>query len=81
MMQGLPCFNFFPNNEDWERFRAFSYAQRVSVTLLFVMLLVAWNNFENKKNRVPKFPDKIHVNLSLNIFEVFTYLELEHLNL
>lgn len=73
--------DFFPNNEDWEKFRTFSYLQRVSMTLLFVMLLLGWDKFEFNFPIVPKIPEKIHLKTSLTITETFTYLELEHLNL
>lgn len=76
----LQRIDFFPSNEDWEKFRALSYLQRVSMTLFFVMLLATWDKFETDIPKVPKIPEVIQLNLSLNIFQVFTYLELEHLN-
>lgn len=76
----LQKINFFPNNEDWERFRTFSYLQRVSMTSLFVMLLVEWGKFETSA-RVPMIPEKVKLILSLNITKIFTYLELQRLNL
>lgn len=77
----LQRIDFFPDNEDWERFRLFSYLQRVSMTMLFVMLLLAWDKFEVDRKRVPRIPEKNQLKISLTIYETFTYLELEHINI
>lgn len=76
----LQRIDFFPNSEDWERFRTFSYLQRVSMTMLFVMLLLAWDKFEVDRFIVPRIPDKNQLKISLTFHEIFTYLDLEHIN-
>ena len=43
--QDLQKVNFRPRNEDWERFRIIAHSQRISMTFLFVILLMSWDEF------------------------------------
>lgn len=71
--------DFYPNNEDWEKFRTYAHLQRISMTFLFVLILMDWEGFTNQKTGVPILPEKIQLIQSLTITEIFTYLEIKHL--
>lgn len=69
--------NFFPNLEDWEKFRMYAHLQRISMTFLFVLILMDWEGFERESIGVPKIPEKIQLFQSLTITEIFTFLEIK----
>ena len=71
--------DFFPNNEDWEKFRLYANARRVSMTLLFVIILLDWEGFEEEVPGVPSIPQQIQLSQSLTISEILIYLQIEHL--
>ena len=71
--------DFFPNNEDWEKFRTYANLQRISITFLFTMILMDWEGFKEEVLGVPRIPEKINLIQSLTITEIFTYLEIQRL--
>ena len=76
---GLQRRDFFPNTEDWEKFRTYAYLKRVSITFLFVMILMDWEGFERDEVGVPSIPEKIILFQSLTISEAMTYLEIHRI--
>ena len=80
----LHKMDFFPDNEDWEKFRTFAHLQRISMTFLFVLILWDWYKngedcFEQEEIGVPIIPEKIQLIQSLSITKIFTYLEIKRL--
>jgi len=71
--------DFFPNNEDWEKFRSYAFLQRISITFLFVLILNDWDGFESEKFEVPSIPEKIQLFTSIEISEIQTYIYIKHL--
>lgn len=71
--------DFFPNLEDWEKFRTYANLQRISMTFLFVLILMDWKGFESDSMGVPSIPEKIQLFQSLIITEIFTYLEIKRI--
>ena len=78
---GLRRINFFPDINDWEKFRTYAGWQRVSMTFLFVLILMNWESFDKESFRVPSIPEKILLITSLTMDEPFTFLEIQHLRL
>jgi len=74
--QDLQKVNFRPRNEDWERFRIIAHSQRISMTYLFWILLMSWDEFATGDSRVPALPDKIALLISLTTGPVFTRIHL-----
>ena len=71
--------DFFPNLEDWEKFRTCANLQRISMTFLFVLILMDWGGFESDGTGVPTISEKILLFQSLKIDEIFTYLKIKRL--
>ena len=74
---GLRRVNFFPDNNDWEKFRLYAQQQRISMTFLFVLILMNWEDLKHESIGVPSHSVKISFLQSLNITEIFTYLEIQ----
>ena len=81
---GLCRKDFFPENEDWEKFRTFAHSQRISMTFLFVLILLDWmegreDPQRGKKFGVPSAHQKIILIQTLNFDNKPCYLETIHL--
>ena len=74
--QNLQKVNFRPRNEDWERLRIIAYSRRISITFLFVLLLMDWGAFETDESRVPVLPNKIALLISQTTNPAFTRIDL-----
>jgi len=74
--QNLQRVNFRPRNEDWERFRIIANSRRVSMSFLFVMLLMNWEEFETCDSGVPALPTKIALLISLTRGPALTRIQL-----
>lgn len=74
--QNLQKVNFRPRNEDWERFRVIANSRRISMTFLFVILLMNWDLFDSEDSGVPALPKKISLLISLTTGPAFTRIHL-----
>lgn len=74
--QDLQKVNFRPRNEDWERFRIICQSQRISMTFLFVILLIKWNEYFPPESGVPVLPNKITLLTSLTIGPAYSRIQL-----
>jgi len=72
----LQKINFKPNNEDWEKFRLIAQSLRISMSFLFVLVLLNWNEIFANQNGVPAKPIKIAITTSLTIGPIFTRIHL-----
>lgn len=71
--------DFFPSCDDWGKFRFLALSRRVSMTFLFVLLLLDWEGFEMGKTGVPTKPSSITLLQTLTIRQIYTFLEIEHI--
>lgn len=74
--ENLQRVNFRPRNEDWERFRIIAQSRRISMTFLFVILLLRWEEFFLGDFRVPVIPNKISLLVSLTRESALTRIHL-----
>ena len=71
--------DFFPYLKDWEKFRFYAMSQRVSMSFLFVKLLMAWEGFFEKDIGTPTFSVKIILFQTLEFSYTRTFLKINHL--
>jgi len=74
--QNLQRVNFRPRNEDWEKFRIIAFGRRISMSFLFVLLLMNWDAFETVDSRVPVPHNKITLLTSLSTGPAYTKIHL-----
>ena len=71
--------DFYPKSEDWEKFRLQAYLLKMSMTMLFVRLLMDWEGFEGGEDGVPIQNQHITLSHSLIFTPTFTYLEIQRI--
>lgn len=78
-MANLVKINFRPFEEDWEILRMHAFSLRVSMILLFLLLLLNRESFEGEGERAPTKLSLFFLSQSISIKPVFTFIELERL--
>ena len=74
--QKLQKVNFRPRTEDWEKMRILALSRRISICLLFVLLLMNWEGYETGDSGVPATPNKISLLISLTTGPALTRIYL-----
>ena len=74
--QNLKKIGFRPYDGDWERFRLLAMKQRVSMTRLFILLVLYW---DSDSGGVPTKPPVIVIKQSLATTNSFIYLRINRL--
>ena len=71
--------DFYPFNEDWEKFRLLACFLRMSMTLLFSLMLMDWEGFDDEGCTVPTYPQYINLFISMKITRTAIYLQYQAL--
>lgn len=75
----LVKINFRPYAEDWEILRIHAFSMRISMILLFILLLLSNECHEGEGERAPTKLSKFFLSQSIRIRSAFTYIELQRL--
>jgi len=74
--------DFRPFDEDWEKLRLIAFSKRISMSLLFALILVHWDEYfggNGDDDSVQTKFNKIRIMFSLHGFHTFSLLEMERL--
>ena len=73
----LKRYPFRPFEKDWERLRMIAMANRISMTKLINLLIIAWEN-ENS-GEVSTKPRKIIISQAISFYQNFTFIKIKRL--